>query len=182
MSFIRHNLKYVVAKHDSLFCMIWGTWISVVGYSMYSTWFFDGCFCGCSTLHSVQLLKYRPFRQTSHMPYHVLLYDEHDSDVTFSWKWLEHDLTIWQKCVINQQSVVGYGMSSTWFSTVVFSDGVHFPSVMLLKYVSFRQTLHMPHHVLSYAEHDGDLTFSWKQYEHVLTTGSKCVVKISNLL
>jgi hypothetical protein len=37
---------------------------------------------------------------------------------------------------------------------------IFFQALLLVKYLELRQNPHMPYHVLNYAEHDGDLTFS----------------------
>ena len=61
-----------------LFCITWSTWVSVVAYGIYSTWFSTAVFAFRKLFHSLQLQKDLTFRQTSHIPCHVLMYAKHD--------------------------------------------------------------------------------------------------------
>lgn len=93
---------------------------------------------------------------------------------------------VWQhyhhftNCCWKQEAKVNSDWSNEvwkWGAGGVANFFATFKCVLLLKYLELRNTPHMLHHVLNYAEHDGDLTFTWKRHEHDLTVGSKSVKK-----
>jgi hypothetical protein len=57
-----------------------------------------------------------------------------------------------------------------------FALGYLFPGAAARQIPGIKTNPHMPYHVLNYAEHDGDLTFSKNGQEHDLSIGSKCTI------